>query len=77
MSDKTKPGIYRHWKGGFYRVLFTALDSTNAHERRSLVVYVSLNRDYGSINVRDEEEFHEMTDVGAGLRAPRFVHVQP
>jgi hypothetical protein len=64
--------IYRHYKGGLYRVLFNATESTNAraNPRRKLgvVVYVSLST--GVIHVRDAEEFHGEVD-GSPVR--RFV----
>jgi len=54
----TSPGIYRHHKGGLYRVLFTARQSTNGPDvGLPLVVYVSLTK--GTVHVRDEQEFHE------------------
>lgn len=47
MEERVEPGVYRHYRGGLYRVLFTALH----HEsRRAMVVYVSMT--HGSINVR-------------------------
>lgn len=53
----TTSGVYRHYKGGLYRVLFTAREATNgAYTDRSVVVYVSLA--FGHVNVRDEVEFH-------------------
>jgi hypothetical protein len=61
----TQAGIYRHYKGGLYTVLMTALESTNGRERAPVVVYVS-HQD-GSINVRDEREFHEPVEG-----VPRF-----
>jgi hypothetical protein len=61
----TQAGIYRHHKGGLYTVLMTALESTNGRERAPVVVYVS-HQD-GSINVRDEREFHEQVQG-----VPRF-----
>lgn len=52
---------YRHYKGGLYRVLFIAHDSTNGPDcGRSLVIYVSLST--GRINARTEEEFGGMVD---------------
>ncbi len=56
---ETRPGIYRHYKGDLYRVLFTAHDSTNGKgpDIGKVVVYVSLST--GQINVRKEWEFHE------------------
>lgn len=51
------PGLYRHYKGAHYRVLFLAKNSTNgADEDRNEVVYVSLSEP-GRISVRSEEEF--------------------
>jgi hypothetical protein len=65
----TKPGVYRHYKGGLYRVLFVARMSTNGPtEDRPHVVYVSLA--HGVINIRDEEEFHEI--VANFKPVPRF-----
>lgn len=52
---KTQPGLFRHYKGGLYRVLFVAHDSTNVREGGAVVVYLSLTT--GRINVRDEAEF--------------------
>jgi hypothetical protein len=65
----TKPGVYHHYKGGYYRVLFTAITSTNAQQGRPVVVYVSLTK--GTIHVRDEEEFHELVNWAADEH-PRF-----
>ncbi len=62
----TPLGIYRHYKGGLYRVLFVAHESTNAREGNGVVVYVSLKT--GRINVRDEGEFHSTSPLGV----PRF-----
>ena len=66
--------IYRHYKGGLYRVLFNATESTNArvNERRPLgvVVYVSLTT--GDVHVRDADEFHGHL---AGRATKRFVEV--
>lgn len=54
----TKPGIYKHYKGGLYRVVFTATDSTNGdNDGMSMVVYVSLTT--GRVHVRNERQFHE------------------
>lgn len=56
--------LYHHYKGGVYRVLFVASESTNARVKPGkpvdLVVYVSLST--GKIHVRDYEEFHGFVD---------------
>ena len=57
-----RAGIYRHYKGHLYRVLFTAWESTNGRPRDRVVVYASLER--GTINVRTFEEFNEPLDSG-------------
>ena len=57
-----EPGLYEHYKGGMYRVLFCVRDSTNGeHEGRSLVVYVSLTT--GNICARDADEFTGLVRV--------------
>jgi hypothetical protein len=69
------PGIYRHYKGGLYRVLFEAHDSTNGpHEGRSLVVYVSLTT--GRINVRASDQFVDSVGVVGYAATPRFALVE-
>lgn len=67
---RTPPGIYRHWKGNLYRVLFVALDSNNDRAHEPTVVYLSLDPGphQGQINVRHESEFHELLPDGT----PRF-----
>lgn len=55
----TRQGIYRHYRGGLYTVLFVARNSTNGpDEGKNVVVYVS-HKD-GYVSVRDEEQFHEL-----------------
>ena len=71
---RTKPGIYRHYKGGEYQVLGTARVSTNGPgEGKPVVVYVSCED--GKLYARDEDEFNDLaTDPIAGVR--RFVLVE-
>lgn len=71
-NPTTKLGLYRHYKGALYRVLFTALDSTNGiGEGRLLVVYVSL--EHGGIHVRAETQFREVIGTNEdGTEYPRF-----
>jgi len=54
--------IYRHYKGGLYRVLFNGTDSTNERSGTPVVVYVSLTN--GRVFVRDAREFHGVTEDG-------------
>lgn len=71
---RTKPGIYRHYKGGEYQVLGTARVSTNGPgEGKPVVVYVSCED--GALYARDEDEFNDLaTDPIAGVH--RFVLVE-
>ena len=64
-----KPGRYRHYKGGIYKVLFTALDSaTNS----PVVVY--LNELHGTLYTRPLSEFisNILTERGEDIGQPRF-----
>ena len=65
-----RAGIYRHYKGGLYRVLCTAWESTNGRAREEVVVYVSLGR--GVLNVRRRVEFAESVVLDSGEWLPRF-----
>lgn len=67
------PGVYRHWKGDRYLVLFTAQDSNNSADHEDVVVYVSLTR--GGIRVRRAAEFTELVPTPDGGKVPRFVLV--
>jgi len=76
------PGVYEHYKGGKYTVLFNAHDSTNGrldaeefttpedHPDRHMVVYVSHTT--GRINVREQGEFLEFVTWPDGVKRPRF-----
>jgi hypothetical protein len=53
------PGLYKHYKGSHYRVLFIAKNSNNGpDEDENVVVYVSLSEP-GRISVRSESQFEE------------------
>lgn len=54
-----EPGLYLHYKGGFYTVLFVTTNSTNgsSDEGKEMVVYVSLTT--GKLKVRELEQFCE------------------
>ena len=66
-----EPGLYRHFKGGLYQVLFTAKDSETTEET---VVYQAL---YGNreIWVRPARMWDE-TVVRDGAEHKRFVKVE-
>lgn len=61
-----RAGIYKHYKGDLYRVLFMAHESTNGTplHGKFYVVYVSLKT--GRVNVRWEHEFHSMVWASDG-----------
>lgn len=61
------PGIYKHYKGGRYKVLCSALDKDNDVV---MVVYESVL--FGTIYVRPLEEFTGFV-VQEGNRIPRYV----
>lgn len=55
-----EPGLFQHYKGAFYRVLFVAKDSDNgSNNDRDVVVYVSLSEP-GRISTRHLEEFDQV-----------------
>jgi hypothetical protein len=55
----TQLGVYRHWKGNHYRVLFVANDATNGlRGDRNIVIYLSMTD--GRVYSRPENEFHEL-----------------
>lgn len=78
---KVTSGLYRHYKGGMYRVLFTARNSTNGTNDEELVVYVSIGGEYaGRLSVRDAAEFVEEVEVPlvysvGTMKVPRFERV--
>jgi len=60
-AEVVEPGLYRHYKGGMYRVLFTAQDSTNGRDLELVVVYLSCK--HGTLNTRRQSEFVERVQV--------------
>ncbi len=65
-----KFGIYRHYRGGRYRAMFVAHNSTNGgREGERLVIYISLTT--GRINARNWAEFHGNVVI-ASVEVPRF-----
>lgn len=74
-----RPGYYRHYKGGSYEVLGTALC---CETKRVKVLYRSVN--YGTLWVRDLDDFmsqakcvREESGVTTTWYEPRFVYQSP
>ena len=67
MSEELKPGIYRHFKGNLYRLLFVAKHSETLEP---MVVYQAL---YGEMGcwVRPAGMWNERV-LRDGLEQPRF-----
>ena len=68
-NNAVKPGIYRHFKGGVYRVLYTAKNSETLEET---VVYQSCKD--GSYWVRPAYMWNETVERD-GYRGSRFTYV--
>jgi hypothetical protein len=71
------PGLFNHYKGAYYRVLFIAKNSNNSGNDENVVVYVSLSEP-GRISVRDEAEFDEtITPLidGSPVMTKRFTRI--
>lgn len=67
-----REGVYRHYKGNKYRVLFTA---THSETEEEMVVYQCL---YGNYDfwVRPLSMFEEDIELG-GKRVKRFEYIGP
>lgn len=70
--ETIKPGVYRHFKGNLYRVLFTARHSETGEE---MVVYQALYGEKGYW-VRPAAMWQE-TVKGENYIGPRFTWVEP
>jgi hypothetical protein len=72
MSNRERVTLYRHYKGGLYRILHSAAESTNARAKPDrpldLVVYVSLST--GKILVREGDEFFGEVEPGVRRFTP-------
>lgn len=70
--ETVKPGVYRHFKGNLYRVLFSARHSETGEE---MVVYRALygEQDYW---VRPTAMWQEAVECD-GYSGPRFTWVEP
>jgi len=67
-----QPGIYRHYKGKYYRLLFVAKHSETLEE---MAVYQALYGE-GAFWVRPLAMFAESVEV-EGVLQPRFAYVGP
>lgn len=68
MADHIEGGVWRHYKGGLYRVICRARD---ANTGLPLVIYQDIGT--GRIYARDESEWQDLLRAGT----PRFIRVQP
>ncbi len=70
-----KPGIYKHYKGGFYKVLGVA---RNENTQEEVVVYRSISRGLengeGPLWVRPIDQFAELVDAKE-KRVQRYTYV--
>ena len=70
--ETIRPGVYRHFKGNLYRVLFTARHSETLEE---MVVYQALYGENGCW-ARPAAMWQETVERD-GYRGPRFSWVEP
>ena len=72
-----KPGIYEHYKGGQYKVLFIAMNQSNDdHDEQPVVVYEAIyDNPLSQFWVRLEKEFLEEIEF-EGARVPRFKFIK-
>ena len=70
--ETVKPGVYRHFKGNLYRVLFTAQHSET---REEMVVYQALYGERGYW-VRPAAMWQE-TVKRENYTGPRFTWIEP
>ena len=64
-----EPGIYRHFKGNRYEVLFTA---TNSETLEEMVVYKALYDEH-NIWVRPASMWYDTVTAADGAQTTRFV----
>ena len=68
----TRPGVYRHFRGDMYRVLFTARNTTSGVDyAQHMVVYVSLYTG-GTVSCREVLEFNDYVTTEGGEKVKRF-----
>jgi hypothetical protein len=76
------PGVYKHWKGNLYRVLFLIYDSTNSSTTPDelIVVYMALSGEHaGELKGRKLTEFKQMLtklDTDGKYEGRRFEFIE-
>ena len=63
--------LYRHYKGGLYRVLVEPAFHSETQEE--MIVYVSVET--GKVWVRPAEIFHGLVTLEDGNMVPRFIDI--
>ena len=70
------PGLYKHYKGGLYRVIAHAIESTNGRDGQEVVVYISLEK--GLWYTRNAIEFYSTVALECGFPlGPTYVRETP
>lgn len=62
--------LYRHYKGGLYRVVFEGLYEPTMEE---VTIYMSVET--GKVWVRPTKVFHEIITLDNGKFVPRFIEL--
>lgn len=69
-------GLYRHYKGNMYVLLFVGQDSNNDCNQERVAVYMSLDDPHkGAVRTRHVTEFMEDVQDTDGKWVPRFAFV--
>lgn len=75
MSERINAGIYRHYKGGIFKVVAVAkMDDSNEEYVVFHSVYQGIERGEGGWWIRRKEEFNEEVEY-RGRTVPRFKFV--
>jgi hypothetical protein len=75
MNERVIPGIYRHYKGGIFKVVAEAkMDDTNEDYIVFHSVYQGIERGAGGWWIRHKDEFTEDVEY-KGKTVPRFKFV--
>lgn len=86
MGERLAPGVYRHYKGGLYRLFFVSRDASDT-TRDGTICYVYMDIGTGRVYHRPTSEFEGLVDVtvfilnasGEGVwvtqKVPRFARV--